>query len=167
MPGDPTPARLEVGRIGRAHGLRGEVAVTLSSDRTERVAVGSRLDAGERTLTVAAARPHQGRWLVRFEEVADRTDAESLRGEVLRAEPLEGIDDVLWVHELVGAEVRDPHGTRIGPVLAVEDNPASDLLVVDHDGREVLVPTVFVVSHDAGVVVIDPPDGLLDLGSAR
>lgn len=167
MPGDATPARLEVGRIGRAHGLRGEVAVTLSSDRTERVAVGARLDVADRTLTVAAARPHQGRWLVRFEEIGDRTAAEALRGEVLRAEPLEGVDDVLWVHELVGAEVRDAAGTVIGPVLAVEDNPASDLLVIDVDGREVLVPIVFVVDRADGVVVIDPPEGLLDLGGSR
>ena len=79
MPGDATPARLEVGRIGRAHGLRGEVAVTLSTDRAERVAVGSRLHVDERVLTVVAARPHQGRWLVRFEEVGDRTAAEALR----------------------------------------------------------------------------------------
>ena len=167
MPGDATPARLEVGRIGRAHGLRGEVAVTLSTDRTERVAVGSRLHVDERVLTVVAARPHQGRWLVRFEEVGDRTAAEALRGEVLRAEPLEGIDDVLWVHELVGAEVRDTTGASIGPVLAVEDNPASDLLVVEVDGREVLVPIVFVVEQADGVVVIDPPEGLLDLGGPR
>ena len=167
MPGDATPARLEVGRIGRAHGLRGEVAVTLSTDRTERVAVGSRLHVDERVLTVVAARPHQGRWLVRFEEVGDRTAAEALRGEVLRAEPLEGVDDVLWVHELVGAEVRDVTGAIVGPVLAVEDNPASDLLVVEVDGREVLVPIVFVVEQADGVVVIDPPEGLLDLGGPR
>ena len=167
MPGDATPARLEVGRIGRAHGLRGEVAVTLSTDRTERVAVGSRLHVNDRVLTVVAARPHQGRWLVRFEEVGDRTAAEALRGEVLRAEPLEGVDDVLWVHELVGAEVRDTTGAPIGPVLAVEDNPASDLLVVEVDGREVLVPIVFVVEQADGVVVIDPPEGLLDLGGPR
>lgn len=167
MTGDPTPARLEVGRIGRAHGLHGEVAVTLSSDRTERVAVGSLLQVGDRTLTVTASRPHQGRWLVRFAEVADRTAAEALRGEVLRAEPLVGVDGVLWVHELVGAEVLDTTGARIGPVLAVEDNPASDLLVIDLDGREVLVPAVFVVSQRDGVIVIDPPDGLLDLGGSR
>jgi 16S rRNA processing protein RimM len=69
-------------------------------------------------------------------------------------------DGELWVHQLVGAEVRDRAGTSHGRVVAVEANPAHDLLVLD-DGR--LVPVVFVVSIDDGVITIDPPEGLLDL----
>jgi len=160
-----TPDRLEVGRIGRAHGLHGEVAFTLTSDVTERVARGSILHVGDRPLTVVASRPHQGRWLVRFAEVTDRTDAEALRGELVTADPIEGADDVLWVHELVGARVLDPAGTDLGPIVAVEANPASDLLVVEIAGREVLVPSVFVVERRDGGIVIDPPEGLLDLGA--
>ncbi len=153
-------SRLEVGRIGRAHGLRGEVSVTLSSDRLERLAAGSALDAEGRRLVVASARPHSGRWLVCFEGVTDRTDAESLLGLVLTGEALPSEDDELWIHELIGAAVRDRAGRELGPVRAVEANPASDLLVLDGD---VLVPITFVVERGPGFVVVDPPEGLLDV----
>jgi len=160
-PGD----RLVVGRIGRAHGLHGEVAVTFSSNRPERTAPGAVLYAGERELVVEAVRPHQGRMLVRFVGVEDRTAAERLLGVELTADPLAGAadvldDDELWVHEVVGAEVVDRAGTPVGRVTAVEANPAHDLLVLDGG---VLVPMVFVVEQRDGVLVIDPPDGLLDL----
>lgn len=153
------PPRLQVGRVGRAHGIRGEVAVTLTTDRLERVAVGAVLWAGERRLEILASRPHQGRHLVHFEGVADRTAAEALQGAVLSAEPLED-PAALWVHDLVGAEVVDASdGTRLGVVAAVEANPASDLLVLDGGG---LVPLTFLVRTEPGRVVVDPPAGLLD-----
>jgi 16S rRNA processing protein RimM len=137
------------------------VAVTASTNRDERFAPGSRLWAGDRALHVAASRVHQGRWLVHFEGVDDRTAAEALRGRVLTGEPLGPLpDDERWVHELIGAEVLDRAGTRLGAVGAVEANPAHDLLVLD-DGT--LVPVVFVVEERPGVVVIDPPPGLLDV----
>ena len=75
-PGD----RLVVGRVGRAHGLRGEVAVTFSSNRPERAAPGSVLYAGDRELVIDASRPHQGRMLVHFAGVDDRTAAERAAG---------------------------------------------------------------------------------------
>lgn len=153
-------SRLEVGRVGRAHGLRGETAVQLMTEREERVAPGSVLFAGDRELVVVASRPHQGRWLVRFEGIEDRTSAEALLGQVLTADAQESADDELWVHELVGAEVRDVAGNSFGPVRSIEANPASDLLVLD---GEVLVPLRFVVSREPGLLVIDPPDGLLDV----
>jgi ribosomal 30S subunit maturation factor RimM len=78
---------------------------------------------------------------------------------VLSAEPLEGDDGTLWVHELIGSEVFDLAGHSYGPVEAVESNPASDLLVLSGDR---LVPLVFVKSRLPGRVVIDPPAGLLD-----
>lgn len=153
--------RLEVGRIGRAHGLHGEVSVVAITNRLDRFEQGATLYVGDRRLTVASSRRHQDRWLVRFDGVDDRTAAEALRNQVLTAEALDaGSDDELWVHELVGAEVRDLAGTRFGRVIAVEANPAHDLLVLD-DGK--LVPMVFVVEHEAGLVVIDPPEGLFDL----
>jgi 16S rRNA processing protein RimM len=160
-PGD----RLVVGRVGRAHGLGGEVAVRFTSNRPERAAPGAVLYAGDRELVVVAARPHQGRVLVRFQGVADRTAAEALQGLELTGVPLGDDevtlgDDELWVHEVVGAEVHDRAGTTVGRVVAVEANPAHDLLVLDSG---VLVPMVFVVEQREGVVVIDPPDGLFDL----
>lgn len=154
-------SRLEVGRIGRAHGIRGEVSVSLLTNREERVAPGAELFAGDRRLVVAASRPHKGRYVVRLEGVDDRTAAEALTGAVLTAEPLGALpDDELWLHELVGAEVRDRTGARLGAVTAVDANPAHDILVLDSG---VLVPVVFVVAHDDGVVVVDPPEGLVEI----
>jgi 16S rRNA processing protein RimM len=155
---------LVVGRVGRAHGLRGEVAVTFTSNRPERWTPGAVLFAGERELVVRTSRPHQGRVLLTFAGIEDRNAAEALLGVELTAEPL--ADDVeldereVWVHEVVGAEVLDRAGTVMGRVTAVEANPAHDLLVLDGG---TLVPMVFVVEQRDGVVVIDPPDGLFEL----
>jgi 16S rRNA processing protein RimM len=154
-------AGLELGSIGRPHGVHGEVTVTLRTDRRERTEPGAVLYAGDRKLVVVSARPHQGRWLVRFEGVADRDAAEKLRGATLIGEPLDDArEGRAWVHELVGAEARDVHGNVLGRVTAVEVNPAHDLLVLD---ERVLVPMVFVVDQGPGVVIVDPPDGLLDV----
>jgi 16S rRNA processing protein RimM len=154
-------AGLELGSIGRPHGVHGEVTVTLRTDRRERTEPGAVLYAGDRKLVVVSARPHQGRWLVRFEGVADRNAAEELRGATLVGEPLDDPGEGrVWVHALVGAEARDVHGNVLGRVTAVEVNPAHDLLVLD---ERVLVPMVFVVDQGPGVVIVDPPDGLLDV----
>lgn len=151
---------LEVGRITKAHGVRGDVLVLLSSERTSRLDPGSVLSTERGDLTVASASPHQDRWIVHFDEIGGRDEAEAWRGTVLRAEPVEGEeDDVLWVHELIGAEVVLPDGTGAGTVASVQANPASDLLVLDSGA---LVPVVFVTSHEPGRVTIDPPEGLLD-----
>ena len=156
----PGAARLEVGRIGRAHGLRGEISVTLSSDRSERLAPGSVLSTDdERELVVRAVRPHQQRWLVTFAGVEDRTAAEQLQGATLYAEALPTEGDELWVHELIGATVQDPDGNSLGVIETIEANPASDLLVLD---GERLVPLTFVVAHEPGLVTVDLPDGLWD-----
>jgi 16S rRNA processing protein RimM len=150
---------LEVGRVVKPHGVRGDVIVDLVTNRPEqRLAAGSVLDSDRGPLEVVSARPHQGRWIVLFAGYADRDAAETLRGGVLRAEPLEE-EDALWVHELIGAEVVDLSGRSYGPVEAVEANPASDLLVL---AGEQLVPLAFVVEQGDGRVVIDPPPGLLE-----
>lgn len=160
--GSPDPSGLlEVGRIGRAHGLRGEVAVDLTTDRVaERTAPGAELWAGERTLTVAEARPHQKKWLVRFEGVTDRNQAEAMRGWILSAPPLDD-PEAVFVHQLVGCHLIDQDGTDHGPIAALIDNPASDLLELA-DGR--LVPLAFYRSQDpdTGAVLVEVPAGLLD-----
>lgn len=151
---------LEVGRIVKAHGIRGEVVVDLTSNRPdERLAPGSVLSSDRGDLKVVSATPHQGRWIVTFAGLPDRNAAESYRGTVLSAEAMEGDDGTLWVHELIGSQVFDLTGRSYGPVEAVEANPASDLLVLSGDR---LVPLVFVKSRLPGRVVIDPPAGLLD-----
>jgi 16S rRNA processing protein RimM len=156
----PETSRLEVGRIGRAHGLRGELSVKLTTDRLERLEPGSVLHVDDRPLVVTAARRHGERWLVSFEGVDDRTAAEALLGLLLTGEALPTEADELWVHELIGAQVRDRAGNDLGRVVAVEANPASDLLVLSDD---VLVPMTFVVERGPDLVVVDPPEGLLDV----
>lgn len=150
---------LEIAQVTKPHGIRGEVIVRMISNRTERVDPGAVLQSKRGALTVRASRPHQGHFIVQFDGVPDRSAAEELRGLMLLAEPL---DDpaAIWVHELVGATVVDTAGDELGTVTAVEANPASDLLVLDNGG---LVPLTFLVSQEAGRVVVDPPPGLLDL----
>jgi 16S rRNA processing protein RimM len=101
--------------------------------------------------------------LLRFEGVDDRSAAEALLGHTLYAPLLDSTvlgDDEFWVHELVGATVVDPRGAVLGRVDAVEANPAHDQLVLDSG---VLVPMAFVVEQRGTELVVDPPDGLLEL----
>jgi 16S rRNA processing protein RimM len=143
--------------------VNGEVYVSLITDRTERVAPGAHLLAGTQWLVVRESRQQQQRWLVRFEGVDDRNAAEKLTNSTLQAEPLQdGVvdDDAMWVHDLIGARVIDVAGIERGTCVAVIDNPAHDILELDSGA---LVPVTFVVSAHAGVVTIDPPEGLFDL----
>ena len=150
---------LEVGRIAKAHGLRGEVIVELTTNRTERLDAGSRLTTPEgRVLQVLLATPHQHRWIVAFDGVFDREAADALRGTRLLAEPIED-PSALWVHELIGSEVVDAEGRSRGQVTGVVANPASDLLELS-GGH--LVPLRFVTSHAPGRIVVDVPEGLFD-----
>lgn len=142
----------------KPHGLAGEVIVELYTNRTERIAAGTVLATDEGPLEVLRSTAHLGRWIVAFAGVSTREGAEALRGRVLLAEPIDDPDE-LWIHELVGSTVTGVDGTDHGTVVAVEANPASDLLVLEGGG---LVPLRFVVSHEPGSVVIDPPAGLLD-----
>ena len=155
----PSDGLLEVGRIGRAHGVRGDVLVHLTTDRVERLTAGSRLKAGERWLTVTAASRANDRWRVHFEGVDDRSAAEALARVVLAAEPIDD-PDTLWVHQLIGAEVVEVAGTSRGRCAAVIDNPAADLLELESGA---LVPVSFVVSFADGIITIDPPEGLFEL----
>jgi 16S rRNA processing protein RimM len=139
------------------------VVVQLWTDQTRRVEPGSELASVRGSLTVAWSKPFgTDRYIVQFEDVADRAAAESLRGVELEAEPLDDMPDALWVHELVGATVRDAAGTALGSVASVEANPASDLMVLESGA---LIPVRFVTAHDAstGTVDVDVPEGLLDL----
>ena len=154
------PALLEVGRIIKPHGIRGEVTVFLSTDRAERVAVGTVLSSPKGDLTVLKSRPHQGAYVVAFDRIADRNAAETWRGTVLSAAPIDGEDDTIWIHELFGAAVVTPDGRTRGTVVGVEENPASDLLVLDNGA---LVPLVFVTAIVPNAVIeIDPPEGLFE-----
>lgn len=167
---------LVVGQIVRPHGVRGEVVVDVRTDEPEkRFAAGSVLHtdpASAGPLTVASARPHQGRLLVLFEGISDRNAAETLRGVVLcvDSESLPALEDPdeFHDHQLVGLRAQTPQGDALGDVVAVEHAPASDLLVLRKpDGHTALVPFVKAIVPEvdlaAGKVVLTPPEGLLDL----
>ncbi|MBW3537352.1 MAG: ribosome maturation factor RimM [Actinobacteria bacterium] len=155
---------LEIGRIVRPHGLRGEVVVQLTTNRAGRLDPGTVFDVETAVLTVTASRPFQDRHLVQFEGIGSREQADDLRGKVLLAEPPEDDrdEDALWVHELIGSSVIDSDGSELGTVNSVENNPASDLLVLDNGG---LIPCKFVVSHEDRTVKVDIPEGLIEVSS--
>jgi 16S rRNA processing protein RimM len=159
-----------VGRITRAHGVKGEVAVLPLSQVEERFEPGSRLLAGpeHRPLTVAEVRPDRSRLLVTFEELRDRTAAEAVAGAYLFVpaaavpEPPEG---EYWPHQLVGCSVVTDQGDRLGEITEVVRGPANDIWVASgDDGREVLIPALkdVVVSVDVttGRVEVKPIPGI-------
>ena len=160
----PAKDLLEVGRVDRPHGVKGEVVVSLVTNRTERLNPGAELQTADTALVVRRARRFDRRWVVAFEGCGDRDAAERLRGALLLAVPLEDLEE-LWVHRLIGAEVVCDAGVVRGRVTAVQANPASDLLVLDSGA---LVPLTFVVAVEDGErgstrVAVDAPAGLFEL----
>ena len=177
--------RVIVGRIGRPHGIRGEVVVGVRTDEPDlRFAVGASLDAGptadgdtqpDQVLRVAAKRWHSGQLLVGFAGISDRTAAAELTGRWLSVDSSQLLPtadpDEFRDHELIGLSVRTSAGDAVGVVADVLHH-GQDLLVVRRDGAadEVLVPFVSAIVTDVDVpggrLVIDPPPGLLDSGEA-
>lgn len=166
---------LVVGRVGRPHGITGEVVVEVRTDEPERRLVpGVVLQTDPATagpLRVEGGRAHSGRLLVRFAGVGDRTAAERLRGALLLVDvdPHErpADDDEWYDHQLVGLDVVRADGTPVGEVAEVLHLPAHDVLVVRRGDRpDALVPFVaeFVpmVDVEAHRLVVEPPPGLLD-----
>jgi 16S rRNA processing protein RimM len=170
--------QLVVGRVGRPHGLRGEVTMDVrTDDPVGRFTVGSVLmtDPVERgPLTVAAARWHSGRLLVTFEGCQDRDAAEALRNTLLQIDSadLEALADPeeFYDHDLIGLDVVTVSGEPVGTVADVLHH-GQDLLVVEGTGgAEVMIPFVAALVPEvdvaSGKLVIDPPPGLLDPGEA-
>jgi len=154
---------LEIGHVGRAHGIRGDVFLVLSTDRVERAAVGTKLWVRDRWMTVTQSSHAGGKFRVHLEGVDDRNASEALSSTKVFAEPLDD-PDALWVHDLIGATVVEVSGIDRGRCVSVVANPASDLLELDSGA---LVPVTFVtsvaVSGGEQLITIDPPDGLFDL----
>ena len=163
-----------IARVVRAHGLGGEVAVEVLSDVPGRLDAGAAVMVGGTPTTIVTSRPHQGRLLVRFEGVGDRTGAELLRGRVVEAAPVDlDASDTYYAHELVGMAVVAADGRDLGAVSALVELPEAagyDLLEVTRaDGSTWLLPAVDdyveVAERDDGtqlLLVIDPPEGLID-----
>jgi 16S rRNA processing protein RimM len=173
--------QLVVGRVGRPHGLRGEVTVEVrTDDPDQRFVAGSllaTLPAELGPLTVAGSRWQSGRLLVRFAGYDDRNAAEGLRNTILaidsdELEPLEDPED-FYDHDLIGLQVVTASGEPVGAVSDVLHH-GQDLLVIDgtgpRSGAEILVPFVAAIVPEvdlaAGRLVIDPPPGLLDADAA-
>ncbi|MGN6406310.1 ribosome maturation factor RimM [Sinomonas sp.] len=172
--------KVRVARIGKPHGIRGEVTVQVLTDSPEdRFIQGAEFDvdpASHGSLTVGSLTVRSARWnkdilVLGFEEVADRNRAEEVRGATLflDTEDVEDEDDEGWYeHELVGLEVR-VDGKAAGSVSALQIMPAQDLLVVDTPSGEVLVPFVEEivpeVDVEGGFIVVVPPPGLFELNS--
>ncbi|NYE34921.1 16S rRNA processing protein RimM [Nocardioides cavernae] len=168
-----------VGRIGKPHGIRGEVTLDVRTDEPDRrFAPGTTLraeapagaDRRPSALTVARARWHQSTLLVTFEELSDRTAAEAVRGTLLHATI--GADETpddpeeYYDHQLVGLAVVDLDGTPLGTVKALVHGSAQDLVTVrTTDGRDALVPFVSAlvpeVDLEAGRLVVADRPGLV------
>jgi 16S rRNA processing protein RimM len=173
--------RVIVGRAGRPHGIRGEVVIGVRTDEPDlRFAVGAAVDVstdqdgtGE-LLTVASARWHSGQLLVAFDGITDRTAASELTGSWLSVDasqlPDTGDPDEFRDHELIGLNVRTSGGEPVGVVADVL-HYGQDLLVVRRTEGEFMVPFVKEIVPEvdirAGLVVIDPPPGLLDPAEAQ
>jgi 16S rRNA processing protein RimM len=183
--------RVIVGRAGRPHGIRGEVVIGVRTDEPDlRFAVGAAVDVssspdevdeadagpGQR-LTIASKRWHSGQLLVSFAGITDRTVASELTGSWLSVDssqlPETGDPDEFRDYELIGLSVRTCAGDPVGVVTDVL-HYGQDLLVVrrqDEPGGEALIPFVKAIVPEvdirAGVVVIDPPPGLLDHAQAE
>ena len=163
------PGVLLAGQIGKPHGTSGEVYVVRISDDPGRFLPGAELEHEDgRKLTIESARAHRDRYLVKFEGIDTRTDAEGLRGQLyVRFEQARGLDaDEFWPHDLVGLEVITSSGHPVGVIAGVRPGPAHDLLIVDTEAGERLIPAVkaivIAVDIDAHNITIDPPTGLLE-----
>jgi len=155
---DPPAGALHVGRIGRPHGIRGEVIVDLFEPRDERTQPGSRWWVAGEWRTVTSCVRHSGRFRAALVGLADRNHAETLVNCEVWAEPI--LDPTtVWVHELIGQTVVDQHGVARGRVVAVIDNPAHPIMELE-DG--VLVPCPFIVEVTEAGVTVSVPNGVFD-----
>ena len=178
----PADSRLLVARIGKPHGLHGEVTVQTHTDDPEvryvpGVTYETEAAAGTgvpRSLTLRSVRLHQQTWLLGFEEIPDRTGAESLRGTRLFIDAEAAVavdeDDAWYEDELVGLAAVDPQGATLGEVTGLRTGAVQDQLVLRlTTGSEALVPFVEAIVPEvdiaAGRVVIDAPPGLLELNA--
>ncbi|WP_068401969.1 ribosome maturation factor RimM [Kribbia dieselivorans] len=178
MTSQAQPDGVVIARIGKPHGIRGEVTVQAHTDDPERrffpgavFATQAPVGSGvPRELTLASARLHRAIWLLAFEGIPDRTGAEGLRGtQLLSTADDEGDDDDAWYEDdLLGFTVVTPTGDVLGEVTGLDIGAAQDRLIVRlTDGTDAQIPFVEEivpeVDEEARRIVVDAPPGLLDL----
>ena len=165
--------QLVVARIGRAHGVLGEATIEVRTDQPEdRFYIGSVLATEPTTfgpLTITSVRDHNGTLLLGFKGVNDRNQVEELRDVLLLAEvdiEADSSEDDFHVQQLLQCQVSTQDGLEIGLVTDVINLPGQDVLAVDYNGREVLIPFVKAIVPIVDVknrkITVVPPAGLLD-----
>lgn len=165
--------QLVVARIGRAHGVLGEATIEVRTDQPEdRFYIGSVLATEPTTfgpLTITSVRDHNGTLLLGFKGVSDRNQVEELRDVLLLADvdiEADSTEDDFHVQQLLQCQVNTQDGLEIGPVTDVINLPGQDVLAVDYNGREVLIPFVKAIVPIVDVknrkITVVPPAGLLD-----
>jgi 16S rRNA processing protein RimM len=168
-----------VGRIARAHGIRGQVIVNPETDfPDERFHPGAELfverGGAVEKLVVTSARFHRERPVIGIAGVETMNDAAALAGQELRV-PVDRLaalpSGTFYRHDLIGCRVETRGGTAVGLVRDVEGTLTASRLVVDGDGGEVLIPLVDAICTEVDLaakrIVIDPPEGLIEVNAPR
>jgi 16S rRNA processing protein RimM len=159
-------ARVEIGGIARAHGIKGEVVIVTHDPDSDTLGRVETIYVAGQPRTIKAARDTHRGWLVALDGVTTRNDAEALQGKPVSVDrdALELDEDDVLLNDLIGCKVVKTDGTPWGSVAAVEPGDFQDLLVIHDDGIERLLPLVDVfvtdIDLDASVITVDPPEGL-------
>jgi 16S rRNA processing protein RimM len=170
---DNAPGCFVVGKIVGAHGVRGEVKVSLLTDNPERFRPGARLllqsEEGPVPVEVVSARPHKGMMLVKLASVSDRTAAEALQWRKLLIPESEAMplgENENYAHDLIGLNVETADGEVLGEIREILFTPANDVYIVRGPAGELLLPAlrdvVLRVDLEAGRMLVKVPDGLRD-----
>jgi len=169
-----------VGRVRRAHGIRGELVVESLTDGPDaifaagrRVFAGTRagdVSPGEQELHIVRSQPFKGGWIIAFDGIADRTTAETWRDRTLLVPESEidpPADGEVFIHDLLGMHVSHVNGDDVGEVIEVLELPQGLVIEVRRPkGNSVLLPfddhTVTSVNAERRTIVVDPVEGLVD-----
>lgn len=157
-----------IGKVAKPFGVRGEIKAHSFTASIEPFQRSTRLFLDDEPFTVKGVRPHQGAVLLMLAGIESPEKVKTLAGRLIRTEaanfpPIE--DDEYYLHELIGAEVRDTAGTLLGRVTRLIETGANDVLEIHGPLGEILLPLIESVVPDvdleAGVITVDPPDGLI------
>lgn len=173
--GESQNSYIAIGQVVGPHGIRGEVKVEPMTDFPERFKKGARVFLGTAPdspevvpAEIAAARPHQGRWLIMFAQVKDRNTAETLRDQYLlipEADAMPLGEHENYAHDLIGLEVVTADGATLGRMAEILFTPANDVYIVRGSRGEILIPATRDVVLDVDLpnhrMTVALPEGLL------